>query len=119
MTLKLAVLTAATAFLSIGTVTAAEPPEKKPVASPAAAAEQTVANPASGFGSSTGMGPGGGTGSASSPAGGFGSPVSGSGAGSQTFGGGFNSQQTPGSGPLSVKPSPGPGTAGGPTGARP
>lgn len=117
MKIKLAVLTAATAFLSIGPVTAADPPERKPVASAAAGAEQP--NPVSGFGSSTGMGPGGGTGSASSPAGGFGSPVSGSGAGSQTFGGGFNSQQTPGSGPLSVKPSPSPGTAGGPTGARP
>lgn len=117
MKIKLAVLTAAYTFLSIGAVSAADQPERKQSVGSAVAAEQTVPNPVSGFGSGTGMGIGGGPGSASSMAGGFGSPISGSGAGSQAFGGGFNRQQIPGSGPLSSNPASSPG--GGPAMTRP
>ena len=101
MKIKLAVLTAACAFLSLGTAIAADPPERKPASGTTQAAQQTAPNPVSGFGSGNNMGAGGGVGSASSVTGGFGSPLSGSG-GSQTFGGGFNQQQTPGAGPLST-----------------
>ena len=117
MKIKLAVLAAVYAFISIGTVTAADQPERKPAAGTATAAENTVASPVSGFGSGTGIGPAGGAGSASSVSGSFSAPASSSGAGSQTFGGGFNRQQIPGSGPLSSNPATGPG--GGPTGAKP
>jgi len=113
MKIKLAVLTAAYALLSIGTATAADQPENN---QPAPATEQTTpASPVDGFGSGTGIGRGGGIGSASSVVDGFGSPVSGSGAGSQIFGGGFDQQQTAGSGPLSTSPAAGAGGgAGGP-----
>lgn len=105
---KFAILTAALALFSIGSVTAADQPGRQS-ANPAV--EQ--ASPVSGFGSGTGMGPGGGAGSASSLAGGFGSALSGSGAGSQTFGGGFDPQQTTGSGLLSNPSAIGAGTGGG------
>lgn len=94
MKIKLAVLTVAYAFLSIGTVVAADQPERNQVV---------------GFGSGTGMGAGGGAGSATSMADGFSAQTSGSGAGSQTFGAGFSQQQTTGSGPLSSNPSTSPG----------
>ncbi len=90
MEIKHVVLTAACAFLAIGTATAADQPE------------QPTPNTAVGFASGTGMGAGSGMGSASSLTGGFGSPTGNSGAGSQTFGGGFNQQQTTGSGPLAT-----------------
>ena len=93
MNIKLAVLTAAYALLSIGSVAAQDKAESKPTADTAKAAGQTAPNPVSSFGSGFNVGPGGG--SASSLAGGFSSPSSG--VGSQTFGGGFT-----GSGPLST-----------------
>lgn len=108
MKIKTAVLTAAYAFISIGTVAAADQPQREQAGS-SPAAGQTAPSPVIGFGSGTGMGPGGGAGSASSLGGGFSSPLSGSGAGSQTFGGGFNQQQAPGSGPLSSNPAASPG----------
>lgn len=111
MKIKLAVVTAAYVLISIGTVTAADQPERKPAGGSSAAVGQTAPNPVAGFGSGTSMGPGGGTGSASSLTGGFGSPTSGSGAGTQAFGGGFNQQQAPGSGPLSSKSGAGGGSA--------
>jgi hypothetical protein len=105
---KLAILTAALALLSIGSVMAADQPGRQS-ANPAV--EQ--ASPVSGFGSGTGMGPGGVAGSTSSLASGFGSPISSSGSGSQTFGGGFDPQQTAGSGLLSNPSVIGAGTGGG------
>lgn len=102
MKIKLAVLTAAYAFLSTGTATAADQSENN---QPAPTTEQSApVSPVAGFASGTGMGSGGGIGSASSVVDGFGSPVSGSGMGSQTFGGGFL-----GSGPLSTPPATGAG----------
>lgn len=109
---KLAVITTALALFYIGGVTAAEtvpwlPPTPVPPGA-TTAAEQTAPNPAIGFGSGSGMGPGGGVGSPTSLTGGPGSPVGNSGGGSQTFGGGL-----PGTGPLSTPPAAG---AGGPLG---
>ncbi|UUZ77033.1 hypothetical protein LP414_06510 [Polaromonas sp. P1(28)-13] len=104
MNIKLAISTAACAFIAIAPVTAAAQAGPTQAAGSAVAAGQAAPNPLIGFGSGTGMGPGGGAGSASSLAGGFGSPLSGSGSGSQTFGGGFTQQQAPGSGPLSARP---------------
>lgn len=113
MNIRLAIFTAATAFISVGSnMAAAQPVPSQAAGTSVAAVEKTEANPVSGLGSATGMGRGGGAGSASSLAGGFGSAGSGSGAGSQTFGGGFNQQQTLGSGPLARSPlSPGGGPA--------
>lgn len=90
MKIKLAVLTVACTFLSIGSVTAADQPERNQIV---------------GFGSGNGMGSGGGVGSATSMADGFSAQTRVSGAASQSFGGGFNQQQTTGSGPLSSNPS--------------
>ncbi|MCK9285902.1 MAG: hypothetical protein M0P39_16660 [Rhodocyclaceae bacterium] len=108
MKIKLAV--AACALLSIGSVMAAEPADHPPANT---AGKRAAPNPVVGFGSGTGMGPGGSAGSASSVAGGFGSQLGNSGAGGQTFGGGFDQQQVTGSGPLSTHPAAG---AGGPLG---
>ena len=107
MNIRLAIFTAATAFISVGSnMAAAQPVPGQAVGTSVAAVEKTEAKPVSGLvsglGSGTGMGPGGGAGSASSLAGGFGSTSSGSGAGSQNFGGGFTQQQAPSSGPLST-----------------
>jgi len=99
MKIRLAVITAALAFFSIGSVMAADQSESN---QPTTASERTAPSPALGFGSGTNMGPGGGTGSATSLTGGLGSPVSGSGSGSQTFGGGFT-----GTSPLSTQPAAG------------
>lgn len=101
---KFAVITAALALLFIGSVTAAEQPENN---QPAPTAEQSApVNPAIGFGSGSGMGPGGDVGSSTSLTGSPGSPVGSSGSGSQTFGGGL-----PGTGPLSTPPAAGAGGA--------
>ena len=116
MNFRLAILTAATAFISVGSnMAAAQPGPGQAAGTSVAAVDKTEANPQLGFGSGTGMGRGGGAGSASSLAGGFGSASSGSGAGSQTFGGGFTPQQAPGSGPLSTG---GAGAGGGAMGPR-
>lgn len=90
MSIKRIALIAACAMFFPGVGVAASPSEHEPVV---------------GFGSGTGMGPGGTVGSASSVSGGFITPPWNSGAGSQSFGGGFNQQQTTGSGPLSSNPS--------------
>ena len=116
MNFRLATLTAATAFISVGSnMAAAQPGPSQAAGTSVAAAEKTEANPIIGLGSGTGMGRGGGAGSASSLAGGFSSISGGSGAGSQTFGGGFTQQQAPSSGPLSTG---GAGAGGGAMGPR-
>lgn len=96
MKIKSAVLLMAYAFLFTGVVAAADQPESNQ-----ASGAPPVTSPATGFGSGSGIGPGGDKGSASSIGGGFGAPTSG--AGTQTFGGGFN-QQTSGSGPFATNP---------------
>ncbi len=92
MNIKLAVLTAACAFLSIGTVAAQDKAERK-TTDTSTPAKQTAPNPAPrSFGSGFNVaGPGG---SVSSMTGGVGSP---SGSGGQGFGSGFT-----GSSPLST-----------------
>ena len=109
MKIKLAMLSAACALLCSGAAFAAEQPESGQPAN--TTAEPTAPGPAIGFGSGSGMGPGGVIGSPSSLTGGPGSPVSNSGGGSQTFGGGL-----PGTGPLSTPPAAGAGGASGPLG---
>ena len=103
MNFRLAILTAATAFISVGSnMATAQPGPSQAAGTSVAAMREIEANPIFGLGSGTGMGRGGGSGSASSLAGGLGSASSGSGAGSQNFGGGFTQQQAPSSGPLST-----------------
>lgn len=103
MNFRLAIFTAATAFIAVGSnMAAAQPGPSQAAGTSVAAVDKTEANPQLGFGGGTGMGRGGGAGSASSLAGGFSSASGGSGAGSQTFGGGFTQQQAPSSGPLST-----------------
>jgi len=99
MNIKFALIVAVCAAFPLSSVNAAEPTSSRPV---------------TGFGSGTGMGPGGSAGSVSSVSGSFGSTSGASGAGSQTFGGGFNQQQFPGAGPLSANPA---SSAGGSAGA--
>lgn len=107
MNSKLAILAAACAIFSITAANAAEPAERQP----GSAAKQSTTRPSVGFGSGSGIGPGGYAGSASSLGGGLSVPSGGS--GTQTFGGGFSQQQTMGSGPLSTKPAASTGGAAG------
>lgn len=101
MKISSAAFALASAFLSMGAATAADQPEPGQAGGTPSATGQPASNTVIGFGTGTGMGPGGLAGSTSGIGGGFGAPASGS--GSQTFGGGFN-QQTPGSGPFSSSP---------------
>ncbi len=94
MNIKLAVLTAACALLSIGSVAAQDKDGRKPTDGTTITAEQTAPNPAIGFGFGRGRGRGRGMGDG----GGFGSPTS-SGLGTQTFGGGSTTTSL---GPLST-----------------
>ena len=115
MNFRLAILTAATAFISVGNNLATAQPVPGPAAGTSSAGTDiTEGSQPIGFGKGTGMGAGGFVGSASSLAGGFGSTSNGSGSGSQGFGGGFTQQQAPFSGPL-ASPKPVSGPVAGPT----